>query len=216
MHLIAEDLFGVEERLIDEFARIVPGQRVAQHEALDQVDLQQERGEACRIELARHGPQYSVAAVSRTLHIQPLTAEAFAPFGDVIEGPGGLGRADDLANVQVGTDGRPQLSVLKAQSANALPLSVKRVERHPLGTQAFIPMGGGTFFVVVAPPGEFDPAKLMAFRTNGSQGINYKPGTWHHGFLAAREGDAFLIVERFGPGENCDFAHLAAPVIVTA
>lgn len=152
----------------------------------------------------------------RTLHIQPLTAEAFAPFGDIIEGPGGLGRADDLAHVLVGADGRPQLSVLKAEKANALPLVVQRVERHPLGSQGFIPMGGGTFFVVVAPPGEFDPSKLKAFRTNGSQGINYKPGTWHHGFLAARAGDAFLIVERFGPGANCDFAHLVEPVIVTA
>ena len=152
--------------------------------------------------------------MNRTLHIQPLTAEAFAPYGDVIQGPEGLGRADDLANVQVGADGRPQLSVLRAQSSNALPLTVKRVERHPLGTQAFIPMGGGTFFVVVAPAGEFDPNKLAAFRTDGRQGINYKPGTWHHGFLAAREGDAFLIVERFGPGANCDFSHLTDPVTV--
>ena len=150
----------------------------------------------------------------RTLRIQPLTAAAFAPFGDVIEGPAALGRADDLAHVAVGADGRPQLAVLRAERATTLPLTVKRVERHPLGTQAFVPMGGGTFFVVVAPPGEFDPTKLQAFQTNGAQGINYKPGTWHHGFLAARAGDAFLIVERFGPGENCDFSHLVEPVTV--
>lgn len=156
------------------------------------------------------------ATQGRTLHIQPLTAADFAPFGDVIEGPSELGRADDLAKVLVGADGRPQLSVLKAEKANALPLVVKRVERHPLGSQGFIPMDGGPFFVVVAPPGEFDATKLVAFRTNGRQGINYKPGTWHHGFLAARAGDAFLIVERFGPGENCDFAHLGDPVVVTA
>jgi ureidoglycolate lyase len=156
----------------------------------------------------------SFAAMSRTLTIQPLTAAAFAPFGDVIEGLAGLGRADDLANVSVGADGRTQMSVLKAERSNALPLTVKRVERHPLGSQAFIPMGGGAFFVVVAPPGEFDPSKLVAFRTNGVQGINYKPGTWHHSFVAKNEGDAFLIVERFGPGANCDFAHLEQPITV--
>lgn len=148
------------------------------------------------------------------MRIQPLTAAAFAPYGEVIQAPVGLGRADDLASVLVGADGRPQLSVLKAESANALPLTVTRVERHPLGTQAFIPMSGGMFFVVVAPAGAFDPNKLAAFGADGTQGINYRPGTWHHGFLAARTGDAFLIVERFGPGANCDFEHLADPVTV--
>ena len=89
------------------------------------------------------------------------------------------------------------------------------MERHPLGTQAFIPVNGGRFFVVVAPAGEFDPSSIRAFVTNGRQGINYRPGTWHHGFLAAEAGDDFIILERFGPGENCDFASLESPVRVT-
>ena len=77
------------------------------------------------------------------------------------------GRADDLAKVLVGSDGRPQVSVLRAEKGAALPLQVERMERHPLGTQAFIPVNGGRFFVVVAPAGEFDPSAIRAFVTNG-------------------------------------------------
>ncbi len=150
-----------------------------------------------------------------TIRAEPLTAEAFAPYGDVIEGPSAPGRADDLAAVLVGSDGRPGVHVLRAAKGAALPLTVARMERHPLGSQAFVPMGSGRFFVVVAPAGEFDPTAIRAFVANGRQGINYKPGTWHHGFLAANAGDDFLMIERAGPGENCDFAHLDKPLRVT-
>ncbi len=153
--------------------------------------------------------------MTRTIRAEPLTAAAFAPFGDVIEGPAAPGRADDLAAVLVGSDGRPGVHVLRAEKSAALPLTVERMERHPLGSQAFVPMGGGGFFVVVAPAGEFDPNALRAFVANGRQGINYKPGTWHHGFLAVEAGDDFLMIERFGPGENCDFHHLEKPLRVT-
>lgn len=158
--------------------------------------------------------------MTRSIRAEPLTAAAFAPFGDVIEGPDTPGRADDLAAVLVGSDGRPGVHVLRAETSAALPLTVERMERHPLGSQAFVPMsggngGGGGFFVVVAPAGEFDPSAIRAFVANGRQGINYKPGTWHHGFLAVQAGDDFLMIERFGPGENCDFAHLDKPLRVT-
>lgn len=145
----------------------------------------------------------------------PLTAAAFAPFGDVIEGPAQPGRADDLAKVLVGADGRPQVSVLRAEKGASLPLTVEQMERHPLGTQAFVPVNGGRFFVVVAPAGVFDPAATRAFVTNGRQGINYRPGTWHHSFLAVRAGDDFIILERAGPGANIDLAKLTTPLMVT-
>lgn len=150
-----------------------------------------------------------------TIHTTPLSAEAFAPFGDVIEAAPRSGRTDDLAKVLVGVDGRPQVSVLRTENGAALPLKVERMERHPLGTQAFIPVNGGRFFVVVAPAGEFDPSAIRAFASNGRQGINYRPGTWHHSFLAATAGDDFVILERFGPGENCDFFYLQPPLRVT-
>jgi ureidoglycolate lyase len=149
------------------------------------------------------------------IRAEPLTATAFAPFGDVIEGPPTPGRADDLAGVSVGDDGRPSVSVLRAEQAAALPLTVERMERHPQGSQAFIPMAGGKFFVVVAPAGEFNPGSVRAFVTSGKQGINYRPGTWHHGFLAARAGDDFLMIERAGPGANIDLVTLPSPLRVT-
>ncbi|MBM3508158.1 MAG: ureidoglycolate lyase [Alphaproteobacteria bacterium] len=151
-----------------------------------------------------------------SIHAEPLTAAAFAPFGDVIEGPRQPGRADDLARVLAGGDGRPMVSVLRAEAGAELPLTVARMERHPLGSQAFVPIGGGRFFVVVAPAGEFEPAAIRAFVANGRQGINYKPGTWHHGFFAEKAGAEFLIVERHGPGENCDFVDLAPTIEITA
>lgn len=157
---------------------------------------------------------------SPTVRAEPLTAAAFRPFGEVIEGGGNPGRADDLAQVLVGGDGRPALSVLRAERGASLPLRVERMERHPLGSQAFVPMAGGPktsgkFFVVVAPGGVFDPTAIRAFVTDGCQGINYRPGTWHHGFLAARAGDDFLILERAGPGENIDHVTLAQPLTIT-
>lgn len=156
------------------------------------------------------------AAINLSIRAAPLTADAFRIFGDVIEGPEALGRADDLARVSVGDDGRPALSVLHAEAGASLPLVVARMERHPLGSQAFIPMTGGRFFVVVAPAGEFDRAAIRAFVTDGRQGINYRPGTWHHGFITAHAGDAFVILERAGPGANIDFVTLAQPIRITA
>jgi ureidoglycolate lyase len=79
------------------------------------------------------------------------------------------------------------------------------VERHPLSSQAFLPLAPTPFLVVVAPPGHTpDPGDLRAFVTRGQQGVNYARGTWHHPLIAfGRPGD-FLVVDRGGDGENCD------------
>jgi ureidoglycolate lyase len=155
-----------------------------------------------------------------TLHVERLTREAFAPFGDVIElagarhfpiNGGTTERYHDLATVDV-TDagGRPLINVFRGQP-RALPLDVALMERHPLGSQAFIPLGDVKYLVVVAPAGEFDPAKMRAFAVEGFQGVNYARGVWHHPLIVLeREGD-FIVVDRGGNQPNCDEVTLAEP-----
>ncbi|MFX8813062.1 ureidoglycolate lyase, partial [Acinetobacter baumannii] len=85
------------------------------------------------------------------------------------------------------------------------PIRLRVMERHPLGSQAFVPMCGDPFLVVVAPPGPAPaPADLRAFVTNGRQGVNYARGTWHHPLLALDRISDFLVVDRGGDGRNLD------------
>lgn len=150
---------------------------------------------------------------------QPLTREAFAPFGDVIDTAGArsfpindgmVERFHDLARVDVGTQGgAPLLSIFRGRPYD-MPLVVKFVERHPLGSQAFVPLGRAAFAVIVAPPGDDPkPGDLRAFIGNGHQGVNYSPGTWHHVLLVLEQPADFLVIDRGGPGNNCDEHHFA-------
>lgn len=153
----------------------------------------------------------------RNLTPEPLTADAFAPFGDVIEASeraevmpinyGWTTRFNALSDVAVG-DGRATLSIFRCKPLT--PLVLKIFERHPLGSQAFVPMQGRPFLVAVAPPGEFDPATVRVFRAEANQGVNYAKGTWHHFLLALEAESDFLVVDRDGgPGENLDEVELA-------
>jgi ureidoglycolate lyase len=150
----------------------------------------------------------------RTLNIEPLTKEAFAPFGDVIEtegsahfliNNGSTQRFHRLAEVETGLpDDKAIISIFRAQKL-AMPLTVTLLERHPLGSQAFIPLLGHPFLIVVAPLGDTpDPELIRAFVSNGKQGINYRRGIWHHPVLALQTQDDFLVVDRSGSGNNCD------------
>ncbi|MFC6978317.1 ureidoglycolate lyase [Microbulbifer taiwanensis] len=123
------------------------------------------------------------------LKAQPLTAEAFAPFGDVIDSRtadsfaingGRAQRYHDLARIEtLGDESRPLISIFISEPVD-LPLQLTYLERHPLGSQAFIPMHGERFVVVVAPKGEsIDPSEVRAFVTDGHQGVNYRAGMWH-------------------------------------
>jgi ureidoglycolate lyase len=86
-----------------------------------------------------------------------------------------------------------------------MPRVIKMLERHPLGSQAFIPLLGHPFLVVVAPAGDEPvPGAVRAFRSNGRQGVNYHRGVWHHPVLTIEKRDEFLVVDRSGSGNNCD------------
>ncbi|KOR22357.1 ureidoglycolate lyase [Burkholderia cenocepacia] len=148
------------------------------------------------------------------LRVERLTREAFAPFGDVIalEGArhfpingGTTERFHDLATIDVCADGgRPLVSVFRAQP-RAVPVAVTLMERHPHGSQAFIPLAAvSRYAIVVAPAGEFRPDAMRAFLAEGWQGVNYAKGVWHHPLLALDAVSDFVIVDRGGPQPNCD------------
>ena len=165
----------------------------------------------------------SDAATRMRLVAAPLTAAAFAPFGDVIEtegqahypiNAGTAQRYNDLAKVEVSAaGGRPLISILSAEPV-VLPLRLRLMERHPLSSQAFIPLSSTPFLVVVAPPGALDIECIRAFRSNSRQGVNYRTGTWHHPLLALERTSEFLIVDRDGEGSNCDEISLEEKEIV--
>jgi ureidoglycolate lyase len=144
----------------------------------------------------------------------PLTRERFSPFGDVIEASGRrceamnaarFERFGDLCDVNVGADGRVCVSVVRCRSATRLPYRFDVVERHPLGSQAFVPLAPARFVVVVAPPAEsVEPSDLRAFVTNGRQGVNYLRGTWHMPLIAFEAGQEFLVIDRAGDLPNYD------------
>ena len=160
---------------------------------------------------------------SHELQIEPLTQKAFLPFGDVIEtdqrpfrmiNNGSTRRYHALAQVETAypADGdRAIISIFQAQ-VTKMPFTIRMLERHPLGSQAFVPLLGRPSLIVVAPPTDSsindDKPQLnliRAFLTNGKQGINYSRGTWHHPVLAiGNEDDEFLVVDREGSGSNCD------------
>lgn len=141
------------------------------------------------------------------LSVQPLTATAFRPFGQVIEADdralarvvndGQARRFDDLADIDTArAGGRPRLAIFRALP-HRLPLRLALVERHGLGSQCFMPLAPRRFLVVVAEAGAAPAASaLRAFLARPGQGINMKPGTWHHPLLALDDGGDFLVLDR--------------------
>jgi ureidoglycolate lyase len=148
--------------------------------------------------------------MNRTIRTEPLTAEAFAPFGDVIEprGPshpinaGMVDRFTDLARLDF-ADGRAGIS-LGLGRPYRLPLALDLFERHLLGSQAWIPLGPDPFLVVVAPDEGGRPGRPRAFLTAPGQGVNYLRGTWHGVLTPLDRPQSFLIVDRIGPGDNLE------------
>jgi ureidoglycolate lyase len=149
----------------------------------------------------------------RTLAIEPLTREAFAPFGDVIElegarripiNQGTTMRFSDLARIDVADGGgRPVLNLFRGEP-RVLPFEVTMLEQHPLGSQAFVPLTDRPYLIVVAPAGSLVPEQIRAFATHGWQGVNYAKGVWHHPLIALGAVSDFIVIDRGGEGHNCD------------
>ena len=149
--------------------------------------------------------------MTTTIIAAPLTREAFAPFGQVLTTEGArhfsintgmTERFDDLATVEIGgANGRPLISIFRGKPYE-LPLRLTLVERHPLGSQAFMPLHPRPFLVIVAPDENGVPGTPLAFLTEPGVGINIGRNIWH-GVLTTleQEGD-FLVVDRGGDGGN--------------
>lgn len=160
--------------------------------------------------------------MSRAIAPEPLTAEAFAPFGEVLEAAGppdrlinrGLcGRFHDRARLDFG-DGRAGISLFLSEP-RALPLIVDMLERHPEGSQAFIPMTAAPFLVVVAPDEQGAPGRPRAFLTAPGQGVNYRRGSWHGVLTPLAAPGLFAVVDRIGAGANLEEHWLADPWTVS-
>lgn len=153
-----------------------------------------------------------------TIKPQPLTREAFAPFGDVIQiegsnqfeiNSGYTTRVHDLIDIQLGGESaRAQFSFFLGRPR---PLEIKMLEKHPLGSQAFYPIEDKRWLVVVASAPE--PESVRAFWASGRQGVNYHQDVWHHPLLVI-EPQQFVIIDRGGDGHNCDEVELVTSVLI--
>ena len=141
----------------------------------------------------------------------PITKENFSKYGDVIStkdikpleiNNGYAKRYDGIANLNTSNDnGETTISIFSALKRN-FPMKIDMMEKHPLGSQAFIPMKETTFLVFVAPKEEkLDLNKVEAFIIPPGIGVNYKPGTWHFPLISTEDMN-FLVVDRKGPGDN--------------
>lgn len=157
-----------------------------------------------------------------TIHTEALTAAAFAPFGDVLDlsGPpdriinaGLCGRWHDRAQLDFGPDGRAGLSLFNAVP-RALPYRLTLLERHPQGSQAFIPMTGQPFLVIVAADAGDRPGTPRAFLTAPGQAVNLHRGTWHGVLTPLHPPGLFAVIDRVGPGPNLQEYTLPAPLTV--
>ncbi len=151
---------------------------------------------------------------------QPLTRDAFAPFGDVLDtdwpnrfaiNNGKCERFHELATVEAeGANARAIISIFKG-TPYGFPLKLTMVERHPLGSQAFMPLSPRPFLVVVCPDGPKGPGTPHAFLTAPGQGVNYRRNTWHAVLTPIGEPQDFLVVDRGGDGNNLEEFHFADP-----
>lgn len=155
------------------------------------------------------------------IYTQPLTVDAFAPYGEVLEcagesitiNQGNCQRFHDLANLEAADGGRMGVSIFHAK-LRALPYELDLMERHPLGTQAFVPMSPDGFLILVADDKNGRPDNIQAFVSAPNQGINLHKNVWH-GVLTPLAGSGmFVVVDRIGAGNNLEEYELAEPVTI--
>ncbi|QDZ01415.1 ureidoglycolate lyase [Nitratireductor mangrovi] len=161
--------------------------------------------------------------MTRTLTARPLTREAFAPFGDVLDtdwpnhfaiNNGKCERYHDLAAVEAeGPAARVLISIFKG-TPYEMPLKLGMVERHPLGSQAFMPLSPAPFLVVVCPDGNGEPGEPRAFVTAPGQGVSYRRKTWHAVLTPIGAPQDFLVVDRGGEGSNLEEFFFEKPWLV--
>ncbi len=156
----------------------------------------------------------------RDIIIEPLETESFRPFGDILAAAGdfrtinaGLCRRhNDMARLDFEPSGRAGISIFDAQP-RSLPYEFDLIERHPLGSQAFLPLSDRPFLVIVATGPESRP---RAFVTDGRQGINLHRGTWHGVLTPLHAPGLFAVVDWIGEARNGEEHRYPAPFRVVA
>ncbi len=156
------------------------------------------------------------------IRCQPLTAAAFAPFGEVLEATGApdkiinagkCGRFHDRAQLDFDAESRAGISIFNAEP-RALPYELDLLERHPKGSQAFIPMSEHGFLVTVAPDVGGRPGQPLAFLTEPGQGVNIARNVWHGVLTPLKSPGLFAVVDRIGTGANLEEFPLDPPFLV--
>ena len=142
---------------------------------------------------------------------KPISKENFSKFGDVIStkdinsidvNNGYAKRYDNIANLNTSKDnGKTTISIYSALKRQ-FPMKIDMMEKHPLGSQAFIPMKETTFLSLVAPQGDKPELnQIESFIVPPGIGINYNPGIWHFPLISTEDMN-FLVVDRKGLGDN--------------
>ncbi|MDD9706671.1 ureidoglycolate lyase [Seohaeicola sp. SP36] len=158
-----------------------------------------------------------------TITARPLTAQDFAPYGDVLEAEGQAdkminqgfcGRWHDRAQLDFGLEGRAGISVFKAEP-RSLPYTLDLLERHPDGSQAFIPMSMTDWLVIVAEDDAGQPGRITAFIAAPGQGVNLHRGTWHGVLTPLHAPGLFAVIDRIGATPNLQEFPLEVPRIIT-
>ncbi len=159
--------------------------------------------------------------MTRSIRARPLTRDAFAQFGDVIDKAAGDprtpingGRARRLAAlghaVATGPGARVVISLVESDPTTC-PSRLTMMERHPLGSQAFVPLSAAPFLVVVSPDLNGEPGTPHAFVTAPHQGVNYHPNIWHGVLTPLDRSQDFLVIDRAGEGANLEEHHFPTP-----
>jgi len=167
-------------------------------------------------------------SAARIIPAEPLTGDAFAPFGTVLSA--GMGRSSLVndgrgirydAEHGLGFAGEPLPPVLALYRIipSQLPFEVTAMEQHPLSSQTFVPMTGGRFLVVAALAdggGEPDPDTARAFIAGPDQAITYAGGVWHCPLVALDETADFAMMmwRAPDPDADCRVVSLSVPLLV--
>lgn len=159
--------------------------------------------------------------MTKPLKTRPLTPEAFAPYGDVLDASGTpdkminrgkCARFHDRAQLDF-SDGRAGISIFRGER-ETLPYTLEMMERHPEGSQAFIPMSADPFLVIVAADKDGAPVDPQAFVTAPGEGVNFHKGTWHGVLAPLAEPGLFAVIDRIGEGANLEEHWFEEPYII--
>jgi ureidoglycolate lyase len=158
-----------------------------------------------------------------TINPKPITKENFSKFGEMITtanikpieiNEGYAKRFDGIAHLNTSKDNGETTICIFSALKRSFPMKIDMMEKHPLGSQAFIPMTQTTFLALVAPEGDKpDLNKIEAFIIPPETGVNYNLGTWHFPLIATEDMN-FLVVDRKGSGDNLVIEHLDKEEII--